>query len=415
MSADTATRIRRTNRRRLIVGAVLLLLALLLALVLLRGGPTTYQPVAVVDENVLEIAVPTAVAAGSGFEVIVADLTTEPVSVAIDDGYSLRTFTQKPTNGVATIQIPPTEGPSSGVVRVSALSGLRSGTSTIVVTPSTAVDPHDLYLGPRTILADGVDHTMIVAAPKDRFGNPVATGTNVDYIFTRPDLSVETDDRETDHLLSYSRITARTVAGKTRVAVTSDDATAREMTFLSVANQPEPFTLTVIDPVVPADGATVLRVRTDVLVDQFGNVLPDGVDTSLSVVGVTGTRRVKGETIKGVAEFSVEAPVRPGDVTMTAIASGQPSESLTFSFPPAVTRIPFAIAPDEDGLRISIGPVLTTRGAYVAEGTVAIVRVGEDRFQAPMSNGLADVVVPAGTREFEIEVLGHVAAWDELP
>jgi len=391
-----------------------LLLAVLLIIVLLRLRPSdvaAYSLTPIVDADALQLQAPARIEAGHGFEVEVFGAIDNPgvdaIELTVDNGYALRRFTTSAADGRAVVRVPPANGPESGIVRLSALQGMRAGIAEIEVIPGPAVDPHDLYLGPRTVIADGIDFTMIVAIPEDRYGNPVATGTDVSFLVTRPDLTTEVDERTTEHLLSYDRITSRTVAGRTRVAVGVDGATGREMTFLEVAGLPDPFTVQLIDPIVPADGASVVRVRTDPLTDEFGNVLPDGTDVILDVRGATGRRRLKGETIKGIAEFSVEAPSAPGEVELAATASGRIGETIVVEFANAIRDLPVATSAHQDGIELSIGPVITTRGSYVAEGTQARITTEHRSWLVPLGDGIATFVVPKTDRPIEVEVLGY--------
>ena len=106
----------------------------------------------------------------------------------IETGYAHQRKDVAVDNGVALFDVEPTDGPASGVVTLTALSGDRTGHSTIELIPGTAVDPPDLFLGPRTIEATNDTATMIVVIAEDEFGNPVVDGTEVAVRVTRPDL-----------------------------------------------------------------------------------------------------------------------------------------------------------------------------------------------------------------------------------
>ncbi len=297
----------------------------------------------------------------------------------------------------------------------------RVASATVEIEPGPPIDPMDAYLGPRTVIADGAHFVMIVTVPTDRFGNPVEPGTVVDYTVTRADLEVEQADAPTEHLLSWFEVFSNTVAGRTRIGAqveqvsgvlpsstnsdpSSDDGpvTASERTFLEVAGIPVAHSLELLDAVPVADGQALIRARTSVLEDRFGNVLPDGTVVTLDADGVGGIRRLNSQTNGGRAEFTYEVPEQPGRVTLKATASGVSGEPLVLRFEPAVESFNAWMEPQLETVLVHVGPVRSIRDSYVPEGTVAEVTMTGSNGKEIVRR--VDLTLGAGTAFFPSDV-----------
>lgn len=396
------------RKRRVLLLAPLALVALL-GLMKLRGGaPLPPEPFVALAANELTITTPDSIAAGEALTVSVTgdfEPDTEVVML-VETGYGHHQLVDVADDGGAEFTIDPIDTPASGIITLTALAGDRTGHATIEQVPGTAVDPLELFLGPRTIEATNTTATMIVVVAQDEFGNPVQDGTEVEVRVTRPNLESQTFTLETDGLLAWSRIISETQAGRSKVAVTVDDGRGQELNFLEVAGSPVPFLVEAIDPPVPADGRSLIRVRTTELADEFGNVLPDGIKVFADIVGPGGTRRLHSQVIKGQAEFTLEAPARPGTETVTVHASGTISPPLLVAFGSMVAGFDVTATTDIDGVRLSVGPVISALGAYVPDGTPVIVTTEFGESEHPTFDGEADIVVPATSDAITVAVLG---------
>lgn len=407
---------------------------LLIGLMKMRGGePIPLEPAQAIQANALTIDAPDEVAVGTPYAVTVSGLgagststaevvgdeagvdrdqgASEPVDVPevtllVDSGYLLRQFTAPVEGDTVTFDIPPIDGPSVGVTTLAAIEGDRTGHANVNLIAGPAVDPLELFLGPRTIEATGDTATMAVVIALDELGNPVPDGTPVTYLVTRPDFRSESGVVPTQGLISWTRIGSGTLAGKSKLAVEADGAGGKELDFLEVSGTPLEFEIFLIDPPVPADGRSLIRVRTGPILDSFGNAIPDGIDVFADMSGDDGARRLKSETIKGIAEFTIEAPSRPGETTIVVQASGVQSESLTLDFAPMVTDVSVNVVTDLDGMAISVGPVFSTLGAYVPDGSPVLVQSEFGPSEHPLFNGEVTITLPLTTEPVELEVLG---------
>jgi hypothetical protein len=400
----------KSRRRRLEIVAVVGVVALWLAWPRSSDGPPIIPPPTIAMTDVLTVEAPEQVDAGDDFWIDIDGATPGvEIRATLEAGYGRIDYPFTPEDAQARIDVTAVDGPASGDVLLTITQGAAVATRVIEIEPGPPTDPIDVYLGPRTVIADAAHFVMLVAIPEDEFGNPVAEGTRVDFTTTRPNLVVEQESHETEDLLAWYEVFSRTVTGRTRIATESGDAGAPERDFLEVADIPVPFEIELVDPIVPADGQALIRVRSDVLVDEFGNVMPDGVVAYLDTAGVTGTRRIHGQTIDGRAEFTLEVPDRPGSATLMIIASGTRSGLLEVEFPTAVASMTAEVERNELTTMIHVGPIRSVRGSFVPEGAIAEVELADGAIRSvDLSLGIGTGFFPADadTSRVTVRVLG---------
>ncbi len=400
----------KSRRRRIEIVLALSVVALWFTWPRGDDGPPQIAPPTIAMTDVLSVDAPERVSAGEDFQILVDGVTPGLEIVAtLEAGYGLIEYPFTPDGASALIDVAAVNGPASGSVLLTIAQGDAVATQVVEIEPGPPTDPIDVYLGPRTVIADAAHFVMLVAIPEDEFGNPVAEGTRVDFTTTRPNLAVEEESDETEDLLAWYEVFSRTVTGRTRIATESGEAGAPERDFLEVADIPVPFEIELVDPIVPADGQALIRVRSDVLVDQFGNVMPDGVVAYLDTSGVTGTRRIHSQTIDGRAEFTLEVPDRPGSATLMIVASGTRSDVLDVDFPTAIASMTAEVERNELTTMVHVGPIRSVRGSFVPEGAVATVELADGEVRSiDLSLGIGTAFFPADadTTRVTVRVLG---------
>ncbi len=400
----------KSRRRRIEIVLVIGVVALWFSWPRGEDGPPQIAPPTIAMTDVLTVEAPELVTAGEDFQISIEGVTPGLEIVAtLEAGYGLIEYPFTPDESSALIDVAAVDGPASGSVLLTIAQGDAVATQVVKIEPGPPTDPIDVYLGPRTVIADAAHFVMLVAIPEDEFGNPVAEGTRVDFTTTRPDLAVEEESDETEDLLAWYEVYSRTVTGRTRIATESGEAGAAERDFLEVADIPVPFEIELVDPIVPADGQALIRVRSDVLVDQFGNVMPDGVVAYLDTSGVTGIRRIHGQTIDGRAEFTLEVPDRPGSATLMIVASGTRSEVLDVDFPTAVASMTAEVERNELTTMVHVGPIRSVRGSFVPEGAMATIELADGAIRnIDLSLGIGTAFFPADadTSRVTVRVLG---------
>lgn len=363
------------------------------------------------------VSAPTTVLAGEPFDVSIDGLTAGAgVDVLVRTSYASLSLPFTASGSTALVAVDSAEL-AAGLVVIDIVTEGRAGTAVVDVLPGDAAGPLDLYLGPRTVVADGVDHSMLVAVPLDEYGNPVASGTAVTHRANLADGGSATLEARTSGLLSFATIPSTTVSGRTAIAVDVGDATGPGRSFENVAGPPAAFELEAAEiggttTVWFADGTTLRTIRTDVLVDRFDNVVADGTIVTLTLDAPDGVSFLSSTTIDGVARFIVESPTRPGLITATASAAARSSSTLTIDVQPAIDAFEVTARQRDERTIIEIGPVLLATGFFVPDGTVALVAVGNSLHEVVLDDGWGELVIDDATSaapkgvQVTVDVLG---------
>lgn len=245
-----------------------------------------------------------------------------------------------------------------------------------------AVDPLTPLVGPRTITANGKTWSIATVIPFDRYANPIADGTATTFRIAHPGDINETFEIATQNLLAWLRVTSKTRSGKTFISAQVDDAFGKETEILQTADWPVPFTITNEPKEVVADGQQLTQLRTSRIVDQNGNVMPDGTLVQFVVEDGDGYRRVlPAKTVDGFAKIPLQAPLRPTDLTVVGSVFAIESQPLTINFKPgpAIGSFPIVMgqgAQQYNGyLTFTAGPLLGERDQYIPDGTPILFRL----------------------------------------
>jgi hypothetical protein len=225
--------------------------------------------------------------------------------------------------------------------------------------------------------------------PTDFYGNPTAEGTNVLFRTLHADGRQSEDNRPVTHLLAWQRIWSGTVSGRTFVAAEADGAFGPQADLREVAGWPVPFSVLIDGAPYLADGQRLFSLRTSTIADRFGNVLPDGTRVSFVVDAPDGQRIIPAVTINGIAEAVMEAPDKPGQVTIRGSVSGVSSQAVTLSLTAGIPAQPLTVRTRVNvgagTVRIELGPVLGTLNQHVPDGTLVQFSIVNGRLYQTVS------------------------------
>lgn len=375
MSAVTRVRQVVRPRPRLVLAAAIAAAAAiaLAAVVVLWPGSESAGRARQAPVSVVELAGPASIVAGEPWRIAVDGVTDHVVDTTVVSPWGVRRLEPGPVDD-GVLVVPGELTRRSGLLSAVVIVGGVVATIDVDVAPGPPVDGAVPLAGPRSIVADGADWTMVTATPRDQYGNALPDGSAVDVVARRPGGGVDVIAAEMDSLLAAVRVTAGTLAGRTTLRIAAGGATGPEVEVLEVPGPPTDVVLVGPESPLRADGRTLTVVGTELLVDRHGNELLDGTVAVAHLSGPAGRATSRSVTIDGRVELVIEAPPVPGPLEVELTVDGVRSAPLVLDVVADVAAFDVDVARLRSGrIRLTVGPVLTGLGGYVADGTEVVV------------------------------------------
>ncbi|NTW00745.1 MAG: hypothetical protein HGA19_05470 [Oscillochloris sp.] len=355
-------------------------MTLLLAFVLLGSCSRTVAEVIpeAVLSGTLMLRLPKVLTAGQPLTVL-AERSDAPdglvATLVLQGNYGILLYHASFQSGLAEFRLPAEDTHVAGSATLVVRASAAEGRAELTITPGEPIDPVMPLVGPRTIIADQIHWGTVVAIPFDMFGNPVVEGTLVHFEIQRPNAKREALTAPVTHLLAWNHVSSSPHAGRTIITATTGHAHGPDANLVETPGWPVPFTLSAQPRGLPADGRQFVTLRSQPIVDAYGNPMLDGtLITFVAEVPGGSSRFIPAYTIDGVAEAYLQAPPVPGTVTVRAILYGIESDPLRISFAsgPAIGMIPVKATVDIPGgsVAIDVGPLLAALGQFVPESTL---------------------------------------------
>jgi hypothetical protein len=325
----------------------------------------------------IPVSAPPAIEAGQPLRIDVGPVDAPngaALSVVVIGSYGPRLVNAVFHGGRARVLAPDTQSQQSGTVTIVARSGQAEGTARTTIVPGPAVEPVTALVGARAVVADRAHWSIAVVVPFDRFANPLPSGTMVHIGVLHADGSLQQMQAPIAHLLAWTKIYSHVKAGSDTVVARVGNAHGPTSALLEVAGLPAPFTVSASPTNLPADGQSVVTLRTSTLVDRFGNILPDGMLTMFHARLPDGTlESIPAQTVDGVATATLQAPREQGVSIVWASVFTVTSGSLKVPFAPGPAVGTFSLTADLNAaqarMTVMTGALLGELGAFVPDGT----------------------------------------------
>jgi hypothetical protein len=328
-----------------------------------------------VADRVLPVRVVERIKAGQPAVVIAGPIEVSDGTAAtllIQGSYGPRILISQFLGGLAAFPLSSSFTQQAGVATLIVTTPGYAGSAEMMIEAGPPVEPVTPLVGARSIIADGDHWSMTVVVPFDQYNNPIADRTLVNIQALHPGDRLEQITKEMDHLVGWARVYSGTEAGRTTIAVEVEGVPGPEGTLLEVPGPPIPFDLTANPHTLPADGRVLTTIRTSKLVDRFGNELLDGSQVTFMLEDEDGTMRLlPAYIIDGTAETSLQAPLEPSSVNVSASVFGVSSLPVQVVFTDATRdfAVQARVDSEEGVINLLAGPVLGNLGQYVPDGT----------------------------------------------
>lgn len=277
---------------------------------------------------------------------------------------------------------------------------------------STQLAAIENYVGPRSIMANERDYSMIISIPTDHLDNMLPDGTTVN-INTHFKETTTLQVHELKNNIAWQRIPAPLQSGRITMAGTLQNVSSKELVIDVFPDIATDFTITT-DRIHPyADGNEVMTLQSSQIKDAHGNVISDGTLVTFYIKdSLGGYWETTGSTIQGYAFAKALHPQIPSSWTIKAgiegIAQSDPVEVTFNSF---LKELPITLS--KNSREIVVGPITSYLGQIIQDGIEVHLNINLSDYKATQlsENGMAYFTIseeayPEGPGRITIKTLG---------
>lgn len=257
----------------------------------------------------------------------------------------------------------------------------------IKILPLALTDPIDIYAGPRTINVDQKQQSMVVAIPRDSFGNPIADGLEVKFSINEEEEDIGSQNKEVEHLVSYKILTADVNADDQFIGISHPSASSKKQKLISIPAWPTQLTLEAEDHFPFANNRNFVKIKTNKLKDQFGNTIPDGTLLRFHIhENGLESARYNGITIDGVAFAYLRNPKQKSDwIIKVSVGDRFFGSGLRLKFDNDLQNLTYEFTDEA----LIVGPLRGQLGQYISDGTEVILNYKGKKISSETLNGVA--------------------------
>lgn len=267
----------------------------------------------------------------------------------------------------------------------------------------------ETYLGPRSIVANVRDYTMLVSIPTDTLDNMLPDSTQV-LLKSQFKNSITTTDHYLSNGFAWKRIFSPLKTGRLSTGSTLEDRSSKELIADIFPDTAQDFSITTERNHDYADGNEIITFGTSQIIDAHGNVMTDGTLVTFYMKDSEGAQwQTNASTVNGYAFAKALHPQSPSTWQITAAITGiAQSEVLTQTFTPIIQTIPVQKVADR---QLKVGPLTSYLGQLVQDGITVTLHIGDQTFESLSRNGEASFYLKEedfkqGIYEITIQTLG---------
>lgn len=240
-------------------------------------------------------------------------------------------------------------------------------------------DPHGRlygYLGPKTVSADKNDEVQLAVFLEDRFNNLCEDGRAIEVRSSGPVISMDERILYSKNGFATGYFSPVRRAGEVLIGASSGHAAMRQKVITYTPGKADDIAIRSINHYGIADGQHYVKIKSEVIIDNFGNAVPDGTIIELRVEDEKGIKSIyQGITLGGAAEMTFLNPSRAGRLKIYATIPGiVRSRDLYLDFEEDISSIMAVF--DKESELLTIGPVLGKLNSLVPDGLEATISYG---------------------------------------
>ena len=273
----------------------------------------------------------------------------------------------------------------------------------IEIIADTTTQRIEAYVGPKHLVVGKDDYTMITTMVLDRYDNPFPEKTQVlNQAYIKNQQIKKTT--ETTPLSTFSYFYAPDRTGYGAIASKYKNASSKEFRLDFYANDPDNYNITSTRQHDYADGNQIIKFKTSLLQDEFGNKCENGTLVYFHIIDEKGKIGIAtAESIDGFARFEIPAPIYPSTWTVTSVIPNYATANNEINIP--FKQAFYDLPVKETKNKLVIGPIVSFLGQHAKYGlNVKMKLCSHDReldFEVPIHEGFATLnyhlkLIPAG-------------------
>jgi hypothetical protein len=233
--------------------------------------------------------------------------------------------------------------------------------------PSKISKSLEMYLGPPSIEAGGLDFTMLVTIPTDSLDNPLADNTPLVYKTQFLEKKTSTN-LKVKNLITHKNIFSPAKSGRMLISSNHNVKDSKEIDVNIVPAIGEDFKIFVTRNHNYADGNQITTISTSIIRDKNNNIVSDGTFVYFFIKNSNdAVLKTFGKTINGVAKAKMIHPDREAKWRIKGYISGiAESLPLNISYQKAVTD--FNIELTNKNRTLTVGPIKSFMNQMIPDG-----------------------------------------------
>ena len=300
----------------------------------------------------------------------------EEVQLVISDRFTTRVESMVINNNTSEYNFQTT---SSGLVKIYLnYKGITLDQAYVLVNPLEATGKMESSNGPKSLVVNDDVSSMLVAIPRDKYGNPMRNGAPVTFTKQYAGNNITTTTRPVKNLVAFEITNSLAQTGIIKLGANSGQAYLTEQEIEVQAAMPSRVEIRTTNYNNNADGRELIQIETNTIKDDLGNVVENG--TSINFIVKDGDRFVgsySSFTVNGRAKVQIQNPSKACTWSITAELYGSvTSNALELKFLNQLNKFDYTINKNE-GI-ITVGPVSTIHGQLAPDGTTITLHLNQN-------------------------------------
>ena len=265
------------------------------------------------------------------------------------------------------------------------------------------------YVGPRSIIANERDYTMLVSIPVDSLDNMLPDQTVV-QMSKQFKGDITSTKKEIKSGFAWQRIPAPLTTGRLITGSTLQQISSKELVVDIFPDIAVPFKITKSSNHNYADGNEIIILKTDQIKDSHGNIMTDGTLVTFFIKDDRDNSwQTTSSTVNGYSFAKALHPQTPSTWTVKGVINGMvESPELNITFKSIIDEIPFSFSENKT---VTIGPLTSYLGQLVPDGIPVQLKIDGSEIILKTHNGIATYtfdtkIIEPNTYDIQIKTLG---------